>query len=74
ARHLSEARREELSRAARWIENEQRDLLAIAADGNLKVLEWLPSEAHGLVRQVLEGGDEFRLAAFEKSYCSKTPM
>lgn len=62
---FSVARREEYSRAARWIENEQRDLLAIADDGNLKVLDWLPDEAHGLVRSVLEAGEEFRLAALD---------
>ena len=63
-----EADAQELFRAARWIEEAEHDLAALAREGNLGVLGWLSAKARRQVEASLGGSAPPLLARLEAEY------
>lgn len=63
-----EADAQELFRAARWIEEAEHDLEALAREGNLGVLGWLSAKARRQVEASLGGAAPPLLARLEAEY------
>ncbi len=63
-----EADAQELFRAARWIEEAEHDLAALAREGNLGVLGWLSAKARRQVEASLGGAEPPLLGTLESEY------
>ena len=63
-----EADAQELFRAARWIEDADHDLAALAREGNLGVLGWLSDKARRQVEASLGGAEPPLLGKLEAEY------
>ncbi len=66
-----EADAQELFRAARWIEQAEHDLAALAREGNLGVLAWLSSKARRQVEASLADDAPPLLVELEAEYLSR---
>lgn len=62
-----------LLRAARWMEDSDRDLRALAREGNLGILPWLDGDALHVVEDLIAAGSSSLRRALEEEYAGATP-
>ena len=69
----SESRGQGFYRAARWIDREAHDLMALAREGNLGVVTWLDAESRELVQEIVASGSASLLAELRDEYLGSSP-
>ena len=64
----SDPQGQSFSRAARWIERDSIDVVAVARDGNLKVVQWLEEPASTMVNELSAGTGSPSMEALRRDY------
>jgi hypothetical protein len=65
---LPELDSQKLLRSARWIDREDHDLAALAAENNLTIVEWFDGASRRVIEEVLEQGRSSLVAELEAEY------
>ena len=63
-----EVEAQRLLRSARWIDREDHDLAALAAESNLTIVDWFDSTSRRLIEEVLSEGSSALVAGLKDEY------
>jgi hypothetical protein len=69
----AESRGQSLYRAARWVDRESHDLVALAEDGNLGVVTWLDRVSREVVEELVAQGESSLLVELTSEYLEAAP-
>lgn len=64
---------QKLLRAARWIDREDRDLMALAEEHNLEVVDWIDATSREVIQDLVAGGRSRLVEALVSEYRGPEP-